>query len=122
MMLDVGSPADAAEVTAAVLTRVNTSVHGLWLAFSEAARHDPALAEALRALAARIRAQHTVLMEEWSRRGYLREDRSFDDLVERAVLIGSVEMYDRAVRIEGEDVPTYTRALSTLIADSLLAG
>lgn len=120
-MLAVTSSGEAAAVTAGILTGVNESVHGLWLSLSEAARHDAAMAESLLGLAQRIRGQNTILLNEWRRRGYLREDVPFELLVDRALLIGSVEMFDRAVRIDGMPREDYTETLAGLIADTLLA-
>lgn len=121
LMLAVSTGPEAATATAAVLTQVNSSVHGLWLSLSEAARHDAVMADTLGALAGRIREQNVTLMREWERRGYLRDDVSFEDLVDRALLIGSVEVFDRAVRIDRMTPDAYTRSLGAMIADVLLA-
>lgn len=121
VLLAVTDATEAAIVTATVLTQVNAAVHGLWLSFSEAARHDGEMAEALIGLAQRIRGQNVDMMREWQRRGYLRDDVPFDDLVDRAVLIGSVEVYDRAVRINGMSPEEYTRTFAAMIVDALVA-
>lgn len=121
VMLSVSSGREAAAVTAGVLAGINASVHGLWLSFSEAARHDDEMADALRGLAARIRVQNTTMMSEWERRGYVRDDIPFADLVDRAVLVGSVELYDRAVRIDGMSPSAYTETLAALLSELLLA-
>ena len=120
LMLAVTSAAQAATVTAGILTQVNASVHGLWLSLSEAARHDAGMAAELQGLAVGIRTQNTILMSEWRRRGYLRDDIPFEDLVDRGVLVGSVEVYDRAVRIGGMSPEEYTAMLASLVADLLL--
>lgn len=120
LMMSAQTPADAAQIVARVLTQVNATVHGVWLAFSEAAHQDAALADELRGYAAGIRAQNVTLMGEWERRGFLRDDVPTEDLVDRAVVIGSVEAYDRAVRVGGLAPERYTEMLAALIVDTLL--
>ncbi len=59
-------------------------------------------------------------MQEWSDRGFVRDDVALDDLVDRAVLIGSVELYDRAVRVGGMPVEQYRRLLGSMLEDLLV--
>lgn len=119
-MLAVSSGAEAVAVCAAVLSGINASVHGLWLSYAEAARHDEGMAADLRGYAARIREQNTSMMSVWEARGYIRQDIPFDAVVDRTVLVGSVELYDRAVRIGGQSVDEYTATLEGLLADLVL--
>lgn len=121
-MLSADDAAEAVAIAAEVLVLVNARVHGLWLAFAEAARTDDELAAALTGLAAGIRGQNVLLMTEWAARGYLRDDIAFDELVDRAVLVGSVEMYDRAVRVGGMSVERYAELLTGMLGDLLIAG
>ncbi|MCR2764766.1 TetR family transcriptional regulator [Microbacterium sp. zg.B48] len=120
-MLSARTAAEAAAVAAEVLTQVNSATHGLWLAFAEAARTDAEIAEAFGQLAAGIRAQNVTLMQEWMARGFARDDLGLDDLVDRAVLIGSVELYDRAVRVGGMSVGQYRRLLAAMLGELLVA-
>lgn len=119
-MLAARSGSEAAALAAEVLTEVNARTHGLWLAFTEAARVDEEMAEALRQLGAGIRGQNAALMTEWRSRGFLRDDRPFDDLVDQSVLVGSVELYDRAVRIGGASIEEYRRLLTVMLEELLL--
>ncbi|MET0735079.1 MAG: helix-turn-helix domain-containing protein [Microbacterium sp.] len=118
-MLTARSGTEAAVIAAEVLTQVNAATHGLWLAFAEGARTDHEIADAFAQLAAGIRAQNVALMHEWTARGFVRDDVALDDLVDRAVLIGSVELYDRAVRVGGMPVEDYRRLLASMLAELL---
>lgn len=120
-LLAAHSGAEAAELAAEVLTQVNGATHGLWLAFSEAARTDAEIAGEFRALAAGIRAQNVLLMRVWGERGYSRPDLGFDELVNRSILAGSVELYDRAVRVDGMSAADYQRMLAAMLGDLIVA-
>lgn len=118
-LLTVESAQEAAAMTAQVLAHVNAETQGLWLAFSEAARGDADVATQFRAYVAGVRAQNEILVQEWSARGYLRTDVPADELVDRAVLIGSVELYDRAVRLGGATQDEYVRTVAGLFLTGL---
>jgi AcrR family transcriptional regulator len=118
-LLAVGSAAEAATMTAQVLAHVNAETQGLWLAFSEAARGDADVAAQFRAYVAGVRAQNEILVREWAERGYLRMDVPSGELVDRAMLIGSVELYDRAVRLGGASPDEYVRTVAALFLTAL---
>lgn len=120
LMLSAASGPEAAAVAATVLAQVNRATHGLWLAYSEAARTDDEIAAEFRALATGIRMQNVALMQVWTQRGYAREDLGFDVLVDRSVLIGSVELYDRAVRVDGMDHDAYRGMLEGMLAELIV--
>ena len=119
-MLGARTPVEAAQLAAAVLTQVNGGGLGLWLALAEGARHDESLAAAFRTLTSDIRTQTGVMLDEWASRGFLRDDLSREELLDRVVLIASVELYDRCVRVEGRSVDAYTRTLAGLLSDVLV--
>lgn len=121
-LLSARSAGEAARLTAEVLADVNAETQGLWLAFSEAARGDEGVAERFRSYVAGVRAQNAGLVQEWADRGYLRTDVPADELVDRAVLIGSVELYDRAVRLGGATRDGYVRTVAALFLDALTPG
>lgn len=120
-MLAATSPVEAARVAAAVLAAVNASAHGVWMAFSEASRSDPALAVELRTLAEQIAAQTAELARAWRDRGWLRADLSLAELVRRACAVGSVEVWDRYVRIEGHTPAAYQELVAGMLVDLWLA-
>jgi len=121
-LLAVQSAPEAVRVAAEVLADINAATRGLWLSFSEAARSDAEVAAQFRAYVAGVRAQNAVLVDEWAQRGFLRSDVPREELVDRAALIGSVELYDRAVRLEGMDRDAYVRTVAGLFAAALTAG
>jgi AcrR family transcriptional regulator len=118
-LLAVESAEEAAAMTARVLGHVNAETQGLWLAFSEAARGDADVAAQFRAYVSGVRAQNEILVREWDARGYLRQDVPAAELVDRAVLIGSVELYDRAVRLGGATHDEYVRTVTGLFLTAL---
>lgn len=112
---------EAIAISAGILAAVNGAAHGVWMAFSEAARSDEALADELRALADGVRAQNVLVLEVWRSRGWLRDDMEFEDLVDRSALAGSVEVYDRFVRLGGRTADEYQAMIAGVLADLLLA-
>lgn len=120
-LLAASTPREAASAAAEVLTAVNRAGHGVWLAFVEAAHHDEGLAAELRELVDSIRRQNALMLGVWRTRGWLRDDVGFDDLVDRAAMLGAVELYDRFVRIGGGTVERYRELIAGLLAESLFA-
>lgn len=120
-LLAASTPREAASAAAEVLTAVNRAGHGVWLAFVEAAHHDEGLAAELRELVDSIRRQNALMLGVWRTRGWLRDDVGFDDLVDRAAMLGAVELYDRFVRIGGGTVERYRELIAGLLAESVFA-
>jgi AcrR family transcriptional regulator len=114
------SPEDAARISADILAAVNGASLGLWLAFSEAARTDAAVEAEFRALAGRIRAENAVVQRLWRERGWLRDDVPDDELARWGDVIGSVEVYDRVVRVEGGSVEDYKTLISRLMSELMI--
>lgn len=120
-MMTATTGVEAAALAADVLAQVNAATHGLWLAFSEAARTDDEIAEAFRQLAQGIRMQNDMMMREWVARGFARTDLGIDELIDRSVLVTSVELYDRAVRVSGLDHDAYRRLLTSMLEELVVA-
>lgn len=120
--LRASSAEDAARISADILATVNGRSHGLWLAFSEAARGDGAVAASLRALVDGIRAENLRVMGVWRERGWLRDDATDAELARWADVIGSVEVYDRVVRIEGSTDAEYRALISRLMLELVVRG
>ncbi|HYI55081.1 MAG TPA: helix-turn-helix domain-containing protein [Microlunatus sp.] len=121
LLADAADPAEAARRSAEVLATVNERSHGVWMAFSEASRNDEGLTQQLRRLTEEIAAQTEVVLEQWRARGWLRTDRPIAELVRRAGAIGSVELWDRLVRVEGRSPRAYRELIAGLLLDALLA-
>ncbi len=119
--LQARSAEDAARITAEVLATVNGTSHGLWLALSEAARGDESVAAEFRALAGRIRAENLVVMRLWRERGWLRADVDDAELARLGDVVGSVEVYDRVVRVEGASVDEYRELIARMMLELVAA-
>ncbi|UJP11337.1 TetR family transcriptional regulator [Microbacterium sp. KUDC0406] len=115
-----GSAADAARISAVILAEVNSRSHGLWLAFSEAARSDPELAASLRRLTESIREENLRVTGLWRSHGWLREDVPDVELARWGAVIGSVEVYDRVVRIEGAGLEAYRNLIARLMRELMV--
>ncbi len=114
------SPEDAAEIASRILVGVNTATHGLWLAFSEAARTDEKLAGEFTALARQIRAENLTILQLWRERGWLRDDVPDAVLAQWSDVIASVEVYDRVVRVEGATVEEYRELIRGMMLELLV--
>lgn len=115
------SPAAAARASAEVLAAVNASSHGLWMTISDASRADPRLAAELARLTGEIAGQTAAMVQHWRPTGWLRPDLSDDVLVQRATVLGSVEVWDRFVRIEGHRPEEYVELLAGILLDLWMA-
>lgn len=118
-MLAASSPAEAARLGGELLATVNEGAHGVWLAFSEAARTDPVLEAELRRLTAEVAEQNEAVLAHWRQRGWLRTDVPFSALVLRSTAIGAVELWDRVVRLDGHSREEYVDLVAGLMLDGL---
>ena len=118
-LLGATSAAEAARLSAEVLAGVNERSHGVWMAFSEASRNDEALTVELRRLTEEIAEQTRIALEQWRSGGWLREDVPIAELARRAGAIGSVELWDRLVRVEGHTPEAYRELIAGLLLDAL---
>lgn len=120
LVAGVDTPAAAAQAGASVLATINEGAHGVWVAFSEASRSDPALAAELRTLTEEIAVQTRVTLQGWERRGWLRTDLTPEILVRRTTAIASVELWDRIVRTEGSSREEYVELVAGMLLDLLI--
>lgn len=118
--LQASSPEEAADISSRVLVQVNSATHGLWLAFSEAARTDKTLAQEFTALAVQIRAENLIILRLWRERGWLRDDVPDAVLAQWSDVIASVEVYDRVVRVEGSTVEEYRELIAGMLLELLV--
>jgi AcrR family transcriptional regulator len=118
-LLAPGNAREAARSSAEVLATVNERSHGVWMAFSEASRNDEVLSGELRRLTEEIAEQTRIALEQWGTRGWLRQDLPVTELVRRAAAIGSVELWDRFVRVEGHTPEAYRELITGLLLDAL---
>lgn len=119
-LLRATSAEDAADIASRILVQINTATHGIWLAFSEAARTDQQLAEEFTALAAGIRAENLAILQLWRERGWLRDDIPDTVLARWSDITASVEVYDRVVRVEGATVEEYRELIRGMLLQLLV--
>ena len=118
-LMSATSATEAAHSSAEVLAAVNERSHGVWMAFSEASRNDEVLTAQLRRLTEEIAEQTRIALEQWRSQGWLRDDLPVAELVRRAGAIGSVELWDRVVRVEGQSPEAYRELIAGLLLDGL---
>ena len=119
-LLRATSAQDAAEIASRILVQVNTATHGIWLAFSEAARTDEQLAAEFTTLAAGIREENLAILQLWRERGWLRDDIPDAVLAQWSDIVASVEVFDRVVRVEGSTVEDYRELIRGLLLELLV--
>jgi AcrR family transcriptional regulator len=118
-LMSASTATEAARRSADVLAVVNQTSHGVWMAFSEASRNDEVLTAELRRLTEEIAGQTRIALEHWRSGGWLREDLPITELARRAGAIGSVELWDRLVRVEGHTPEAYRELIAGLLLDAL---
>ncbi|HEY5981051.1 MAG TPA: helix-turn-helix domain-containing protein [Microlunatus sp.] len=118
-MMDASTAAEAARRSAEVLATVNQSSHGVWMAFSDASRGDASLTAELRRLTQEIAGQTEIALEQWRSQGWLRTDLPVAELARRAGAIGSVELWDRLVRLEELSPDAYRELIAGMLLDLL---
>lgn len=112
-----GSPAEAVEVMVAAQTEIHERIVGLMSALAGAATGDPELEQHLIALVTSITGQERRVLELYRDRGWLREQVPFDELVETAAVINSVEAFVRITRHDGWSVERYRGWLRTMLTE-----
>lgn len=118
---DAESVEDAVQISAEILTVANRGSHGVWTAFREAARSDPTIADELAELTKSVRAQHESVFAVWHERGWVRQDIPRERIVEWTDMIGSFEVYDRLVCINGRSVEDYREFVASLLRELVAA-
>ena len=101
-----------------------TAVHersaGATQALYGAAANDPELDGYLGELIAGVGRQIRRLLEVCSERGWLRDDLAFDELVETAVVISSMETYTRMVHRDGWTLDAYRNWFRRMLHEAVL--
>jgi AcrR family transcriptional regulator len=110
-----------ARVLGELMLSINEPVAGTWTAAIAAAHGDREVAASLAQRLARIRRQVEIAFRVVADRGWLRTDVPFDDLVEAACVITSVESYVRWVRLDGRTPEQYQAFVTRTIRDTVLA-
>lgn len=104
-----------------LMLAINEPVAGVWTAATAAAHGDREVRDNLLDQLAFIRGQVAKVLGAVADRGWLRTDVAFDELVESAAVITSVEAYVRVVRLDGKSHEEYTTFVARAVRDLVLA-
>lgn len=113
-------PDEFARVVGETMLAINAPVAGVWTAATAAAHGDREVAGHLAERLATIRRQVENALRVVGDRGWLRSDVPFDELVEAACVITSVESYVRFVRLDGRSAERYQGFVARAIRDVVL--
>lgn len=111
----VATPADAVELLVDTQTDMHVRSLGLALALTGAADGDPELGRHLSTLVASITGQDRRVLEIYRDRRWLREEMPFDELVETAAVLYSIETFVRITRHDGWSVQRYRGWLRNML-------
>lgn len=103
----------------AVVTEVHEKTAPLAPAVFAGAGFDPELDRYLADLTTSITKQARRVLDVWRDRGWLRDDVPFDELVETAAVICSVETFLRITRRDGWAVARYRKWCRRILAETL---
>jgi hypothetical protein len=118
-LLAVDDPEKAIALIVATQVEVHERTARLALAFNGGANSDPELDRYLNDLSASINRQVRRVLDAYRDRGWLRDDVSFDDLIETAAVIVSVETYLRIVHRDGWSVDAYAAWSRRMLAETV---
>ncbi|OBK40859.1 hypothetical protein A5658_19980 [Mycobacterium sp. 1245111.1] len=93
----------------------------LWLALAGAATMDPELGRYHADFVAGVTHQYRRLLEVCRDRGWLRDDIPFDELVETAAVLTSVETYQRIVNYDGFGLDAYRKWLRRMLTETVFS-
>ena len=111
---------EAVDFIVAEQTAIHERSAGATQALYGAAANDPELDGYLGELIAGVGRQVRRLLEVCSDRGWLRDDIAFDELVETAVVISSIETYIRIVHRDGWNLDAYRNWFRRMLHEAVL--
>ncbi len=118
-MIASGDPREALDYVVAAVTDVHEGTARLAPALFGGANSDPELDRYLTEFTAGINGQARRVLEVFGDRGWLRDDIPFDELVETAALLCSVEVYLRMVHRDGWTVDAYRAWCRRMLAETV---
>jgi AcrR family transcriptional regulator len=118
-MLAVEDRDEAVDLVVAFQTGVHERTAALAPALFGGANTDPELARYLNELLASITKQFRLVLGAFRDRGWLRADVPFDELVETAAVLGSVETYLRVTTRDGWTVDAYRAWCRRMLAETV---
>jgi AcrR family transcriptional regulator len=119
-MLKVRDADEFAAFLGETMLAINQPVAGVWTAVTAAANGDPELRDHLAERLAEIRRQVANVLQFAADRGWLRTDVPFDQLVEAACVITSVETYTRFVDWDRKPRKQYKAFITRTVRDTIL--
>ncbi len=118
-LIAIGDPEEAVDFAAAMAADVHTRTAKLAPALLGGADSDPELDRYLTEFIAGITGQFRRVLEVFRDRGWLREDVPFDELVQTAAVLCSVEIYLRLVHRGGWSVEAYRAWCRRMLQESV---
>jgi hypothetical protein len=100
---------------------VNAPAAGVWMTFTSAANGDQDLTRVRARMLGLIRGQVEHELRWVDDRGWLRRDVPFDDLVEAACIITSVETYVRFIEQDGRAPDQYRAFVARTVRETVFA-
>jgi AcrR family transcriptional regulator len=118
-LIAIGDPQEALHYVASMATGVHERSATLAPALFGGASSDPELDRYLNEFFAGINGQVRRVLEVFRDRGWLRDDVPFDELVETAALLCSVEVYLRMVHRDGWSADAYRAWCRRMLAETV---
>ena len=118
-LMTIDDPTDALDFVVSVVTDVNTRTAKLAFALFGGATSDPELDRYLHDFIAGINGQARRVLEVFRERGWLRDDVPFDELVETAAVLCTVETYLRITHRDGWSVDAYRAWCRRMLAETV---
>lgn len=120
-VLAIGDPDEAIDYLTTEVCEMYARGAPLWLALAGAATMDPELSSFHADAVAGVTYQYGRLMGVCRDRGWLRDDIPFDELVETAAVLASVETYQRIVHHDGLGVEAYQKWLRRMLTETVFS-
>lgn len=120
-LMAIEDPEEAVDFLVVAQTEVHQRTAQLAQALIGGASNDPELDRYLNDLLASVKGQARRVLETFRRRGWLRADVPFEELVETAAALGSIELYLRITCRDGWSVDAYTAWCRRMLSETVFA-
>lgn len=120
-LLAIDDPERARDTLVDIQADIHAKTAQLSLALAGGAGVDPDLDRYRTELIASVTLQGRRILEAFSDRGWLRRDLPFDEVVQTAAVLCSVETYLRVTLYDGWSTDAYVRWLRRLLTESVFA-
>ncbi len=120
-LLQIHDPDTFAQFLGSAMLAINAPSAGVWMAVGVGAHGSAELRELQATMLRLIRGQVEHVLDHVARRGWLRQDVPFDDLVEASCVITSIDAYVRFVERDGRSPAQYTAFVTRTIRETILA-